>query len=41
MAKASRKRFGPGARSKHAGAGALTDVEVDKVPGSRPALVAR
>jgi hypothetical protein len=41
MDKASRKRFGPGARSKHAGSGALTDGEVDKVPGPRAALVAR
>lgn len=34
MAKASRKHFGPGARGKGAGAGAMTDVEVEKIPDS-------
>ena len=34
MAKASRKHFGAGAHGKGAGAGAMTDVEVGKVPDS-------
>lgn len=34
MAKASRKHFGPGAQGKHTGTGAMTDVQVDKIPDS-------
>ena len=34
MAKASRKHFGAGAHGKGAGAGAMTDIEVGKVPDS-------
>jgi hypothetical protein len=34
MVKASRKHFGAGAHGKGAGAGAMTDIEVGKVPDS-------
>jgi len=32
MAHASRKHFGPGSQGKHAGNGAMTDVEIEKIP---------
>jgi hypothetical protein len=32
MAKASRKKMGPGAHGKHAGTGAMTDVDAEKIP---------
>jgi len=32
MAKASRKKMGAGAQGKHAGAGAMTDVDIGKIP---------
>jgi len=34
MAKASRKHFGKGAQGKQTGTGAMTDVEVEKIPDS-------
>jgi hypothetical protein len=34
MAEASRKHFGKGARGKGAGAGAMTELEVEKIPDS-------
>jgi len=32
MAKASRKKMGAGAQGKHAGVGAMTDVDIGKIP---------
>ena len=34
MAHASRKAIGPGSQGKHTGSGAMTDVEVEKLPDS-------